>query len=214
MRTIQDKKTKKEKALLSKSILCKKKKATYLNRFKHRLKSDKGKFRASMKLAFKCLQQNWKIKVVLPPAFYLKMVSQLLKSTKNYYFRLKEIKGREIDIHIVNAKRNMVAVKNAFMGKVIFDSLNWAKGQIKEEIGEIGKRFQRKREEIQIQFWSKIEKSSSNKILEENENDNKESENFNLFDESLLNKHTEDFVNQPIQNKHLTGKKLFIITKR
>lgn len=192
-----------------KRVLTAQQRRKYLQKFKNKLKSPKVKFLAMMKLGLKCLQENERVFFFkMPIAFYTRVIVNLSDLVQKHHLAITKKSGNVINVKTVNALRNKIAVKNAFMKYVVKDSLPWARKQIQSEMGQFGKCKYVVRE-----YYEEIEQINNEEgqpkegeIQEVKEEANAEEEEEIQVKRVYLNPEKEVFVNDPIHKQHLSSK--------
>jgi hypothetical protein len=186
-----------------------KQKKKYLLNFKNKLNNPKIKFRNSMKFSFKCLKQSSKLIIIRPFTYYMKFISRIIYhneiQTKQILKRYKD----ELNVLTVNSSRNNIAIKNAFIQFVVYDSLKWAKGKIREELGQFGVCMEHEQIKALMLKEEETLKEQSNKIIEEGKKKKQKKAEKKKPEEVFLNLdelEKREYLNLPIHKKHLTGK--------
>ena len=199
----------------SKRQLSSRERRKYLQKFKNKLQSPKVKFIASMKMAFKCLLKNERFVVHLPLPYYVRIINEVFKGVSSRFADVEERYGSAINSHSVNALRNKIAVKNAFMKYVVNDSLDWASNMIKQEIGEFGNCqyvIREYIEEIDMIEEAQEVMEVKEKKDEKPEDKPKQEENVKVK-RTYINPENEEFINNPIHKNHLSSTFSLIKTK-
>jgi hypothetical protein len=162
-----------------------------------------------MKMALICLRQNERFVVHMPLPFFTHLLNKLFRRIGERYDYMQEKYGTTVNIHTVNALRNKVALKNAFMQYVVRDSLGWANDAIKQEMGKfqkctfVVKEYLEEVEFIKPEEEGEIKEQKPEPAPESKPEEQKE-ENIKVT-RTFQNPDNEAFVNQPVHKEHLSS---------
>lgn len=180
----------------------------YLQKFKQKLKSPKLKFIAMMKMGLKCLLENERFMFKLPMAFYMRVIVNLSDSVQTHHATVVKRYGEAINSKTVNAYRNKIAVKNAFMKYVVRDSLPWAQRQLEDRLGKFGKsKFVVREYYEEIEQADPAEQPQAEDQIKEEKPEEKGKEEDIKVKRVYLNPEKEEFVNEPMHRPHLKSKR-------